>query len=144
MVLTDRDLLKRNQEETIFSPFVGEKVRDSVISFGLSSAGYDIRLGHEFKKLSQWKILKAWTRSGFKKVVVDPKGDNSHLYREFTARDRVVLGSGESILGRSLEWIGMPDDCIAVVLGKSTYARYDIVVYITPVNYSLGISTFTV
>lgn len=106
----------------MIEPFVDHLVRDGVISYGLSSFGYDVRLADEF--------LVA-RRDGTS--VIDPKNVDHSLFASFRMDSYVIL-PGTSVLGRSVEYIRMPDDTLGLVFGKSTYARCGILINVTPLE----------
>lgn len=115
-VKNDKWLREKGRE--IFHPFEEKLIRKGVISFGVSSYGYDIRLGREF-------LIPAG------KYPLDPKGQNS--YRKILA-DVIKLPPHSHILGCSLEYVKIPRETIAICTGKSTYARCGIMVNITPLE----------
>jgi dCTP deaminase len=132
MLLTDHDLAKRQRENAIFSPFIPEKVSGGVVSYGLSQAGYDIRIGPNLKVLSRWNVFKEMLRTR-RRVVLDPKNPNPRLYKDVVVTEgSFVIPVGGSVLARSHELICMPDDALAIIIGKSTYARNDLLVNTTP------------
>jgi len=88
--------------------------RAGVISYGLSSHGYDIRLGTEFKR---------YVSGDFASGPIDPKSVTEADVESFTETGRFVLAPGDSVLACSMEYIRMPDDVLGFVVSKSTYAR---------------------
>lgn len=120
MLLHDTEI-RRLAEHGLISPFCPESVRGGCISYGLSSAGYDIRLADEF-------LVPA--RPG---AVLDPKQVDPTLFQHVRATSITVPPQG-FVLARSLETIRMPRDVLGIVLGKSTYARCGIVVNCTPLE----------
>ncbi len=111
-------------EHTMIDPFTDGQVRNGVISYGLSSYGYDIRVADEFKVFT----------SGMGDLsVVDPK----HLATEAMVDFRgpvCIIPPNSFALARSLEYIRMPRNVLGAVLGKSTYARCGIVTNFTPLE----------
>lgn len=137
-LMTDQMIIDCVEKTGMIDPFVPEQVRtrgwqpgvydqnpaESVISYGLSSCGYDIRLAPEFKVFSPRFDATP---------VIDPKEFDSHLLREHVGDDCLIPPNGY-LLGRSIETFKMPDDVFGVVLGKSTYARSGIIINITPLE----------
>lgn len=132
MLLNDREI-KRLVKLGMIEPFVDHLVRvedgKKVISYGLSSSGYDIRLAdHDFRV--------------FKKVdgdLIDPKNfSESHLEKAKLHTDKFgdyfIIPGGSYGLGVSLEKIKMPRDVMALCYGKSTYARVAIMANVTPIE----------
>lgn len=108
----------------MIEPFVGEQRNDGVISYGLSSYGYDIRIADEFKVFTPGKGDLA---------VVDPKAFDDGALVDWTG-DTCIIPPNSFVLGRSVEYLRMPRDVLGLVLGKSTYARVGIVTNFTPLE----------
>jgi len=108
----------------MIDPFVDGQVRNGVISYGLSSYGYDIRVADEFK---------VFTPGMGGMVVVDPKDLNEQAMVDFIG-DVCIIPPNSFALARSLEYIRMPRNVLGAVLGKSTYARCGIVTNFTPLE----------
>ena len=106
----------------MIEPFEERLVREGVISYGLSSFGYDLRAAPE------WKIFTNVFSS-----LVDPKNFDPKSFVEYEGEE-VVIPPNSFALTRSLEYIRMPDNVIAIALGKSTYARCGIIVNVTPLE----------
>lgn len=125
MLLNDRQILKLANEGMI-SPFVSEKVRkindEPVISFGLQSFGYDMRLADEFA---------VFHRPLDGEGIVDPKNFNPKLLRQHKG-NVCIIPPNCFALGVSVEWFNMPRNVTGLILGKSTYARAGIVANFTP------------
>lgn len=121
----------------MIEPFEDHLVRGGAISYGLSSFGYDLRAARE------WKIFTNVFSS-----VVDPKSFDQRSFVEYEG-DEVLIPPNSFALTRSLEYLRMPDDVIALAVGKSTYARCGIVANVTPLepgwegNVTLEISNTT-
>ncbi len=109
-------------EHRMIEPFVDHQVRDGVISYGLSSYGYDIRVADEFK---------IFTPGLGDLTVVDPKRFDTRAMVDFRG-DVCVIPPNSFALGRSVEYFRIPRNVLCVCLGKSTYARCGIIVNITP------------
>ncbi|PJP54012.1 dCTP deaminase, partial [Campylobacter jejuni subsp. jejuni] len=91
-----------------------------VVSYGLSSYGYDIRVGREFKIFTN-----------VNSTVVDPKNFVEENVVDFEG-DVCIVPANSFTLARTIEYFKMPDDVLAICLGKSTYARCGIIVNVTP------------
>jgi len=128
LLLNDKQLMDLN----IIDPFVHQQIREvngiKVISYGLGSYGYDIRLGNNFK------IFRYPTKT--KGIVVDPKNMQLDLLEKCIAEDyeAVIIPPNAFILGESKERFNMPRNVTGLAVGKSTYARTGIVVNITPLE----------
>lgn len=112
-------------EHEMIEPFVGEKVRRDkngrgVISYGLSSYGYDIRVADEFKVFTN--VFSA---------TVDPKNMSQYSFVSITA-DFVDIPPNSFALARSVEHFVVPDNVMCICIGKSTYARCGIILNTTP------------
>ncbi len=111
-------------------PFEESRKRDGMISYGVSSYGYDVRVGTKFK------IFTNATSGGV--AVVDPKNFSSDLFisidTELTKRDHVVIPPNSFALAETIEIFSVPRDVLAVCVGKSTYARCGIIVNVTPLE----------
>jgi dCTP deaminase len=103
-------------------PFCAEQVREGVISYGVSSYGYDIRIADEFKIFTN--VFSA---------VVDPKNFNPQSMVDFQG-DVCIIPPNSFILGRSVEHFHIPRNVLTVCLGKSTYARCGLIVNVTPLE----------
>lgn len=119
---------KQIKEIQPVSPFLDHLVdREGVISYGLGSYGYDIRLGREFKVLPTTKLSE--------NKRIDPKNpsDMDDLFVDWYGQT-VEIPPNSYALGESLEEFDMPRGLIGIALGKSTYARSGVDVNITPVE----------
>lgn len=109
----------------MIEPFVDHLVTGGVISYGLSSYGYDMRIANEFK---------VFTGSYSKEnAIVDPKNFDKDLLQDYVG-DFVIIPPNSYVLGRSVEYFRIPRNVHCIVLGKSTYARSGIIVNITPLE----------
>ena len=104
----------------MIKPFVEKQVSKGIISYGLSSYGYDLRVSNEFKVFTN-----------LNNTVVDPKNfdDQSFVYTE---TDVCTIPPNSFALARSVEYFKIPSNVITICLGKSTYARCGILVNVTP------------
>jgi len=109
-------------EHRMIEPFVDGQVRDGVISYGLSSYGYDIRVADEFK-IFQLKSSRS--------IVVDPKAFDADSFIDFRG-ETCVIPPNSFALGRTVEYFRVPRGVLTVCFGKSSYARCGIIVNVTP------------
>ncbi|MBZ0270134.1 dCTP deaminase [bacterium] len=106
--------------EGMIEPFEGRQVRDGVISYGVSSYGYDIRVADEFRIFTNVNT-----------AVVDPKKFDPASFVEVQT-DVCVIPPNSFALGRTVEYFRIPRKIITICVGKSTYARCGIIVNVTP------------
>ena len=116
----DHWIRKTALEQGMIEPFADNQVRDGVISFGVSSYGYDIRVADEFKIFTN--VYSA---------VVDPKNFDPNSMVDFKG-EICVIPPNSFALARTVEYFRIPRDVLTVCLGKSTYARCGIIVNVTP------------
>lgn len=112
-----------NPERLVITPFHEGECPEGVISYGLSSYGYDCRLGSKY-------LLFTDTAA----VEVDPKRMNKDRFVYQEGVDSCLIPPNSFVLAESLEYVEIPQDCIALVLGKSTYARCGINLNMTPLE----------
>jgi len=136
-VKSDKWIKKMVLEKAMIVPFEEGQVRKGVVSFGLSSYGYDLRIADEFKIFSSGKGH-----------VIDPKGMDPGVFEDFKG-DVCVVPPNSFVLGRTIEYLRIPRNVLTICLGKSTYARCGIIVNVTPLepewegHVTLGISNTT-
>jgi dCTP deaminase len=121
-ILNDREIT-RLAEAGMIAPFAEGVARPGVISYGVTSFGYDMRVADE------WTIYM----SAFDNMdqYVDPKGAlDIYEWR----RDDIYIKPGQFILCRSIETFTIPEDVVGIVVGKSTYARCGLIVNCTPME----------
>src|SRR5207302_4687506 len=121
-VRSDRWIRKMALEHRMIEPFADRQVRDGVISFGLSSYGYDIRVADEFRIFTN-----------VNSTIVDPKHFDARSFVEFKG-EVCIIPPNSFALGRSVEYFRIPREVLAICLGKSTYARCGIIVNVTPLE----------
>jgi dCTP deaminase len=107
-------------EQKMIDPFADSQVRDHVISYGVSSYGYDLRVADEFKIFTN--VFSA---------VVDPKNFDPKSMVDYKG-DVCVIPPNSFALARSIEYFRIPRSVLTVCLGKSTYARCGIIVNVIP------------
>ncbi len=108
------------REHKMIEPFADEQVRDGVISYGVSSYGYDMRIADEFRIFTN-----------INSTIVDPKKFDPTSLVDFKG-DVCVIPPNSFALARSVEYFRIPRSVITICLGKSTYARCGIIVNVTP------------
>lgn len=119
-IKSDRWIRRMALERDMINPFSEKQVRDGVVSYGLSSYGYDLRVSDEFKIFTN--VMSA---------VVDPKKFDERSF--VTVRtDCCMIPPNSFALARSVEYFKIPRDVLTVCVGKSTYARCGIIVNVTP------------
>lgn len=109
-------------EQGMITPFVENQVREGVISYGLSSFGYDLRVADEF--------LIFTTATG-ELTVIDPKVHDERSMAKFQG-PVCIIPPNSFALARSVEYFRMPRNVLGLCLGKSTYARAGIITNFTP------------
>ena len=109
---------KMSLEQRMIEPFAEGVSRPGIISYGLSSYGYDIRISNTFKIFSGDGML-------------DPKSISLESFSDIIC-DVFELAPNSSVLAQSVEYFRIPRDVITVSYGKSTYARCGVIVNITP------------
>jgi dCTP deaminase len=112
-------------------PFEANIKRPGKISYGVSSYGYDVRVGTLFK------IFTNVSPHGGQ-AIVDPKRFTEDLFvtvdTRDTGNDYIIIPPNSFALAETVETIDVPRDCLAICVGKSTYARCGIIVNVTPLE----------
>ena len=121
-VKNDRWIRKMATEHEMITPFEEKQVREGVISYGLSSYGYDLRVADEFKIFTN-----------VNSTIVDPKKFDARSFVEFTG-PACIVPPNSFALARSVEYFKIPRDVLTICVGKSTYARCGIIVNVTPLE----------
>ncbi len=121
MVKSDR-WIKDMSSKGMIEPFNAKQVRKGVISYGVSSYGYDMRIGDEFKIFTN-----------INNTVVDPKKFDEKSFVNFRG-DVCIIPPNSFALASSMEYFRIPRDVLVICLGKSTYARCGITVNVTPLE----------
>ena len=121
-VKNDRWIRKMATEHEMIRPFEEKQVREGVISYGLSSYGYDLRVADEFKIFTN-----------VNSTIVDPKQFDARSFVEFRGPTCIVPPNSFA-LARSVEYFKIPRNVLTICLGKSTYARCGIIVNVTPLE----------
>lgn len=124
-ILSDKEIRRLATAQKMIEPFIERQVRElgareHVISYGLSSYGYDLRVADEFKVFTN--VFN---------TVVDPKHFDPKSFVDLKA-DVCIVPPNSFALARSIEYFRIPRDILTICLGKSTYARCGIIVNVTP------------
>jgi dCTP deaminase len=121
-VKSDRWIRKMVREHDMINPFAESQVREGVISYGLSSYGYDLRVAEEFRIFTN-----------VNSTIVDPKHFDERSLVEFRG-PTCVIPPNSFALARSVEYFKIPRSVLTICVGKSTYARCGIIVNVTPLE----------
>ena len=104
----------------MIKPFEDRQVRKGIISYGLSSYGYDIRIADEFKIFTNINT-----------TIVDPKAFDPRSFVDYQG-PVCIIPPNSFALGRSVEYFRIPRNVLTITVGKSTYARCGIITNVTP------------
>jgi dCTP deaminase len=121
MVKNDR-WIREMASKGMIEPFHESQAREGVISFGVGSYGYDMRIAEEFKIFTN-----------INNTIVDPKNFDPRSFVNYTG-GICIIPPNSFALGHSVEYFKIPRDVLVICLGKSTYARCGIVVNVTPLE----------
>jgi len=121
-IKSDKWIRRMALEHRMIEPFEAGQVREGVVSYGLSSYGYDIRVAPEFKVFTN-----------VHHVVVDPKDFDDRSFVDIN-EDHCIIPPNSFALARTVEYFRIPRDVLVICLGKSTYARCGIIVNVTPLE----------
>jgi dCTP deaminase len=121
-IMPDSWIRQTAQKKAMIEPFVENMKRDGVISYGLSSYGYDARVADEFKIFTN-----------VDSAIVDPKAFSEKSFVD-RKTDVCVIPPNSFALARTVEYFRIPRDVLVICLGKSTYARCGIIVNVTPLE----------
>ena len=120
----DKWIRKMAQEKGMIEPFVDHLVRrendKNIISYGLSSYGYDLRVSDHFKVFTNMN-----------NSLVDPKAFSKSAFVDVIA-DECIIPPNSFALAKSVEYFRIPREVLTLCIGKSTYARCGIIVNVTP------------
>ena len=120
MIKSDRWIRRMAQEHDMINPYSEKQVSQGVISYGVSSYGYDLRVSDEFKIFTN-----------VNSTIVDPKNFDERSVVTVNA-DVAIIPPNSFALARSVEYFKIPRNVLTVCVGKSTYARCGIIVNVTP------------
>ena len=119
-IMSDRWITRMATEHGMIEPFEGRQVREGVISYGVSSYGYDMRVATEFRIFTN--VMNS---------IVDPKNFDPSCFVEVET-DVCIVPANSFALARSVEYFRIPRNILTVTVGKSTYARCGIITNVTP------------
>ncbi len=118
----DKWIKKMALEEKMIDPFVESQVREDVISYGVSSYGYDVRIADEYKIFTN-----------LNSTIVDPKQFDPKSFVDFKG-EVCIVPPNSFALGRTIEYFRIPRKTMTICVGKSTYARCGIITNVTPLE----------
>jgi dCTP deaminase len=121
-VKNDRWIREMATKHEMILPFEEKQVREGVISYGLSSYGYDLRVADEYKIFTN-----------VNSTIVDPKKFDARSFVEFSG-PACIVPPNSFALARSVEYFKIPRNVLTICVGKSTYARCGIIVNVTPLE----------
>ncbi len=119
-IKSDRWIREQAAKHRMIEPFNEHQVAGGVISYGLSSYGYDLRVSNEFKIFTN-----------VNNAIIDPKAFDEKSFASVEA-ESVIVPPNSFALARSVEYFRIPRDVLTICVGKSTYARCGIIVNVTP------------
>lgn len=124
--MSDKWIKEKSLSEEMISPFTEKQIRHSdrakLISYGVSSYGYDARVADEFKIFTNVNT-----------TIIDPKNfDEQSLVSKKS--DICIIPPNSFALARTVEYFKIPDNILVICVGKSTYARCGIIVNVTPLE----------
>lgn len=122
-IKADHWIKRMVEEQNMIDPFVDKQVHKGVVSYGLTSYGYDLRVAPEFKVFTN-----------VHSAVVDPKHFDENSFVDFKNVDHVLIPPNSFALTRSVEYLRIPKSVLGLCIGKSTYARCGIIVNTTPLQ----------
>jgi dCTP deaminase len=108
--------------DIVIEPFAEAALRPGIISYGVSSYGYDVRVGRRYKVFTN-----------VHSAIVDPKQFNPASFVDIEG-DHCIIPPNSFALAETVEYLEIPRDIIAICVGKSTYARCGIIVNVTPLE----------
>ncbi|MCH7679618.1 dCTP deaminase [candidate division KSB1 bacterium] len=118
----DKWIRKMALEEDMIVPFIENQVRENVISYGVSSYGYDVRIADEYKIFTN-----------INSTIVDPKHFDPKSFVDFKG-EVCIVPPNSFALGRTIEYFKIPRKTMTICVGKSTYARCGIITNVTPLE----------
>ena len=125
-IKSDKWIIDQSENHQLISPFEATQIRElngeKIVSYGVSSYGYDVRCSNEFKIFTN-------THS----AIVDPKKFDPNSFIDVTA-DECIIPPNSFVLARTIEYFKIPRSVLTLCLGKSTYARCGIIVNVTPLE----------
>ncbi len=119
-IKSDHWIRKMALQHDMINPFSEKQVASGVISYGLSSYGYDLRVADEFKVFTN-----------INSTFIDPKNFDERSFVTVQSACAIIPPNSFA-LARSVEYFKIPRDVLTICVGKSTYARCGIIVNVTP------------
>src|SRR5574342_44189 len=119
-VKPDRWIRRMALEHRMIGPFSDKQVREGVVSYGVSSYGYDVRIADEFKIFTN-----------INSTIVDPKNFDPKSFVDIKG-EFCIVPPNSFALARTVEYFRIPRNILTLCLGKSTYARCGVIVNVTP------------
>ena len=119
-IKSDSWIEEMSLKHDMISPFESNQKRNGIISYGVSSYGYDIRIANEYKIFTN-----------VNNSIVDPKNFDEKSFVDYKG-DICIIPPNSFDLGRSIEYIKIPRSILTICVGKSTYARCGLIVNVTP------------
>lgn len=125
-IKSDKWIEKMAYDHEMISPFQNRQIRENdsgrIISYGVSSYGYDVRCSREFKIFTN-----------INSAIVDPKSFDTNSFVDVES-DVCIIPPNSFALARTVEYFRIPRNVLTICLGKSTYARCGIIVNVTPLE----------
>lgn len=121
-ILADHQIRALADQQGMIEPFVDKQAAEGMISYGLSSFGYDARCAPDFKIFTN-----------VDNALVDPKNFSEQSFVDRNT-DICVIPPNSFVLTHTVEYFRIPDDVLVICLGKSTYARCGLIVNVTPLE----------
>ncbi len=121
-IKSDKWISRMCLEHKMIEPFELKQVRQGKISYGVSSYGYDIRVGNEYKIFTN-----------VNSTLVDPKKFDANSFVTVTG-DHCIIPPNSFALAKTVEYFRIPRDVLAICVGKSTSARCGLIVNVTPLE----------
>jgi len=128
-ILSDIEIRERSLKDEMITPFVDKLIRTTenqgVLSYGVSSYGYDVRVSNEFKIFTN-----------INSSIIDPKNfsNDNFITKKVQDNESIILPPNSFALANTVETFKVPRDVIIICVGKSTYARCGIVINVTPIE----------
>ena len=121
-IKSDRWIKQMSLDKAMITPFVEGQMSKEVISYGVSSYGYDLRVSDEYKIFTN-----------INNSIVDPKNFDDNSFVRYQG-DVCIVPANSFALARSVEYFKIPKNILTLCVGKSTYARCGIIVNVTPLE----------
>jgi dCTP deaminase len=125
-IKSDKWIARMSKMQDMISPFIGDQVKEcnghKVVSYGVSSYGYDVRCASEFKVFTN-----------IHSATVDPKRFDEKSFVDIKS-DVCIIPPNSFVLARTIEYFKIPKNVLTICVGKSTYARCGIIVNVTPLE----------